>query len=248
MNNLNDLSSSQHLKVLVYGDSGVGKTCSIATMPGPIFMFDFDQKISSLASFLKVSNKEKLKEVDYDAFGHDPTKKGRPIQRFEGSLVGAKKAIEAGEFKYKTVVLDSLTTFAEELMREIIKNNPGLKRAIENVPSLQDYMVLNIEFKRIVNQLLSLPLNVVVIAHASTDKDENTGQIKVKPLLPGKLADQLPVVFPELYRAFVAQQDGKSSFLLQTRPDGKHIARTQIPSLGAIIPNQLGDIIKQLNS
>lgn len=247
MANLSDLATSQYLKVLIYSESGCGKTCSLSTMPGPIFVLDFDQKVSSLASYLKHTNASKLKEISYEPFGHDPAKKGRPMQRFAGAILEKKKQIEAGEFKYKTVALDSLTTFGEELMREIVVANPGTKRAIDGIPALQDYLVLSNEFKKYISMLLSLPVNVVVLAHIAYDKDDSNGAVKGVPLLPGKLAAALPVVFPEIYRAFVTQKDGKAEYMLQTRQDGKHITRTQIPGLGAVVKNDLGEIIKELN-
>lgn len=246
MANLGDLVGSQKLKVLVYGNSGVGKTCFLSKAPGPVFVMDFDNKISSLASYLKTNDAEKLKDYNYSAYVPDP-KKQRPIQRFMQDLSALELAVANGTNKTQTVALDSLTTFADELMREVMATNPGIKRGIDGVPALQDYLVLGTEFKKIISRLLALDLNVIVLAHMSIDKDETTGAMSGKPLIPGKLAESLPVVFPEIYRAFVEVKDGNAIHAIQTRHDGKHLTRTQIPTLPKIIPNDMSVVLGHLN-
>lgn len=247
MSNLSDLASSQFLKALIFGESGVGKTCFLSKAPGPIFVMDFDNKISSLASYLKAHAPDRLTEVSYASYVSNPKQDGRPIQRLVRDLNSLEAAIKNGTNKTKTIALDSLTTFADELMREIMVSNPGIKQAIDGVPALQHYLVLGVEFKKIIHRILALDMNVIVMAHMSIEKDESTGALKGRPLLPGKLADGLPVVFPEIYRAFVEMKDGNAIHALQTRPDGKHLTRTQIPTLPKIIPNDMGVVLNHLN-
>lgn len=247
MANLSDLAQSQFFKGLIYGDSGAGKTCFISKAPGPIYVMDFDNKISSLASFLKAKNPDKLKEINYEAFVANPKDQLRPIQRMEASLERLEYALKSGTNQTKTIVLDSLTTFAEELLREIMKRNPGIKRGIDGVPSIQDYQLLGIEFRKVLGKLLAMDLNVVVIAHMQTTRDETTGAIRGGPLLPGKLAESLPVVFPEIYRAFIELKEGNAIHALQVRPDGRHIVRTQIPGLPKVIPTDMELVLKELH-
>ncbi len=247
MSNLSELATSQYLKVLLWGESGAGKTCFLSKAPGPIFVMDFDNKVSSLASYLKANAPHRLAEVSYSSYVKNPKFTARPIQRMNAELDMFEKSIKDGTIKVKTIALDSLTTFADELMREIMVSNPGIKRGIDGVPALQDYLVLGMEFKKIIHRLLALDLNVVVMAHSSIEKDETTGALKGGPLLPGKLAAGLPVVFPEIYRAFVEVKDGNAIHALQCRHDGKHLTRTQIPTLPKIIPNDMGVVLSHLN-
>lgn len=242
MADLKDLSGTQRLKVLLWGQSGAGKTCFLSQADGPIYCFDFDNKISSLASYLKERNPEKLGEVAYDSYiALNP--KDRPLLRFGQVLSDFELQAQKGEMKVKTIALDSLTTFSDALMRECMIRHPEIKRAIEGIPAMQDYLTLTYAFKEVIARLLALPCDIVIMAHDYTEKDEHTGMLKAGPLLAGKLASSLPVVFPEIYRAFV-EKDGKH--VIQTRPDGRNLIRTQLPKIPGVVPNDFKQIRQYL--
>lgn len=241
MPTLDTLVTSQKMKLLVYGQSGAGKTVLASGAPTPLFL-DFDGKVSSAASYLSVNDPEKLLEVSYEDMTEIPGQP-RPFRRFKTVLAQLQKDAAEGKFKYGTVVVDSLTLFIDALMADIIAENPGVKR-VNGVPALQDFQIMNIQFKDAMSQLLALPCHVIVIGHITSETNQETGKIFWKPLVPGKLADRLPQIFTEVYRAYVVHNKGQTEYLLQTGSDGDYVCRTQIPGLPQHIPSDFKRVAK----
>lgn len=237
MAQLSDLKTSENIRLLLFGDSGTGKTCFASGWPGPVHYADFDGKVSSAAAFL--ADSPKLAEISYENYA--PTDKiGTAGARFNADLGKMRK-----EGKLPgTLVLDSLTTFSDEMMRYLMKLNPGIKRMDTlgaATPAMQDYQVARLFFKQMLGELLNLPCNLVVTAHVQMDKDEITGEILRTPMIAGKLSRELPILFPEVYRSYV--KDGK--YLAQTKSDSKFQCRTQIRGLPAEIELKYESVIRK---
>lgn len=221
-------------KVMVYGNSGAGKTVFASSFPGPIYFCDFDGKISSAASYLSKNNPDKIKEIEFDDFTDKTKAKGlRPYQSFLKKLEELEKDTKAG--KYKTVVIDSLTTLSDAMMEEIMASNPGIKGPVPGVPGMQHYLLLSFQFKQLIKRLLAMPCNVVMLGHIKVDKDEVTSRIVYRPMLSGQLPEQIPILLEEVYRAYVETKDGKTSYLAQTQAAGGYVARTQKQNIPSII-------------
>lgn len=235
MAKLSDLNPGSCRKVLAYGDSGTGKTVFALSFPGPTYVFDFDGKISSGAAFY-AQDRTRLEQIEYDAF--TTSTQERPAARFEERLRDLEKLASAKTFPYKTVVLDSFTTFVEAMMREILQANPAIQRTrspTTAIPAQLDYRIQNIHVKSLIGRILALPCHVVVTAHIKTEKDELTGRILNMPNAPGGLAVHLPVVFEEVYRTFVEVKGAERSYCAQTQSDPQFMARSQIRGIAPTI-------------
>lgn len=236
MTKLSELKLSARRKILLYGNSGTGKTVFGCSFPGPIYVADFDGKISSAAEYYN-KDSERLEDIDYDTFlPKDP--KDLVFRNFYNKLAEIKAVGKSGELKYKTFVLDSLTTYAEAMMVEVMAQNPGIKclgQGATTAPALQHYRLLNNHFKNVLNEILSLPCNVVITAHIKTDKDELTGEIVREPMLSGQLAARLPIMFEEVYRTYTDGSGTGIKYLAQTQSDRSYKCRSQISGL----PNPL---------
>lgn len=241
MPTLNTLVTTQKIKLLVYGQSGAGKTVFAAGAPKPLFL-DFDGKVSSAASYFSVNDPERLAEISYEDMTDVPGQP-RPFRRFKAVLAQLQKEAAEGKLKHETVVVDSLTLFIDALMADIMAENPGVKR-VNGVPALQDFQIMNIQFKDVMSQLLSLPCHVIVIGHITSETNQETGKIFWKPLVPGKLADRLPQIFTEVYRAYVVHNKGQTEYLCQTSSDGDYVCRTQVPGLPQHVPSDFMRIAK----
>jgi len=240
MQTLDTLVATQKMKLLIYGQSGAGKTVFSTGAPKPLVL-DFDGKVSSAASFYSARSPERLKEISYENLTDVPGQE-RPFRRFKKILQGLQKEAAEGRLKHETIVLDSLTLFLDAFMSDIMAENPGVKRP-NNVPALQDYQILNIQFKDVMSQLLSLPCHIIVVGHITSETNQETGRIFWKPLVPGKLADRLPQIFTEVYRAYVVHQNGQQEYRCQTSSDGEYVCRTQIPGLPQHIPNDFSRLL-----
>lgn len=230
MQSLDEIELDNNLKLLLFGNSGVGKTVFATSFPGKTYVADFDKKISSAAKHWKVHKPEKLKNIAVENYiKPDPKNPNKlPADRLNADL---GSFMEQDPFPYDNIVIDSLTTMSDQVMDYIIKSNPGVKRFVTKgaqVPSQQDYGIARIFFKQLIGAIAALPCRVIVTAHIQTEKDEATGQILRTPMLAGKLRGELPIYFEEVWMAYV---DSKGNRLVQTVADSKFDCRTQIPGL-----------------
>lgn len=244
---LSSLKPETKHTVLVYGDSGNGKTVFSTSFPGPIKVFDFDGKVMSAASYWGQKDAERLGTIDAEDFQSMNAHPEQYVKFFTMLTQLEATARQGGAFPWKTIVLDSLTTWCDALMREIVRQNPGIKGAAPGLPGLQHYGLFGSKFREQLSRLLALPCNIVVTAHIDITKDEMTGEILRKPLVIGRNASYLPIIFGEVYRAFAETKDGKTEYWAQTQASGQWIARTQIPGLAPKIPLTYQSLVSKKN-
>ena len=99
-------------------------------------------------------------------------------------------------------------------------------------PTPADYGVLKREFAKLIPGILSLPCNVIMLGHISTERDDTTGEIIRGTMLDGSFGKELPIYFKEVWTTKV---DDKGQYWAQTKTDTKFTCRSQIPGL----PNPL---------
>ena len=222
---LSELKTDENIKILLFGDSGVGKTCFASKFPGPTHYYDFDLKVGSVNNF-----NSSIDHITYDQY---PMNKFNPAESgklFNDAMGELKKHAQAGTFPYKTIVIDSLTTLSDRIMEYLMKSNPGIKRVLTQggqAPALQDYGVFRIFMKQFIAEILNFPCNIIMTAHVEDVKDETTGRILRVPMLTGKLAKELPIYFEEVYYAYVEGEGSTRKHVLQTQSDKKFNCRTQ---------------------
>ncbi len=245
MPSLSEIKTEGALKILLFGNAGSGKTCFAAGMPYPILYLDFDNKVDSAALFYK-GEPERLQNIDVRILGANHSLS--PIEQLEriiaSELIPQEKS---GEMKFKTLVLDSLTTFSQAVLTHIVKTNPGIKRVASRQgvqPCQQDYGILKREFAKLIPNLLGLPCNVVMLGHISVEKDESTGEILRGPLMDGSFSQQLPIYFKEVFHTYI---DSKGQYMAQTKSDARFTClRSQIPGLPNPLPLKYSELEKYL--
>lgn len=241
---LGEIKTEGNLKILVYGASGSGKTVFAAGFPYPMLYLDFDMKADSAALFYK-DQPERLDQIDVRQLGEAMS--GSPIEQLtriiNNELIPQQNA---GAMKYKTIVIDSLTTFSSATLNYIITSNPGVKRSVSKQgaqPQISDYGILRREFQKLIPGILSLPCNIVMLGHIATEKDETTGQIFRGPHMDGSFARDLPIYFKEVYFSSV---NDKREYMLQTQSNSTHTCRSQIPGLPNPVKTSYEEIAKYL--
>lgn len=243
---LSEIKTDGNLKILLYGNSGTGKTCLAAGFPGPVLYLDFDGKVDSAAKYYEdqpallagVDVRELQQQLMMNPTSN-PVAELMKIINLE--LIPAQKA---GAMTFKTLVLDSITTFSALTLKHIMMTNPGIKRnesAQGAQPGLQDYGILKREFARLIPGLLSLQCNVVMLGHISTEKDDLTGELVRGPLMDGSFAKELPIYFKECWRSFV---DDKGKHWAQTKSDARYACRSQIKGLPNPLPLAYSELAK----
>lgn len=245
MPKLNDIKTEGNLKILLMGSPGAGKTCFAAGMPYPMLYLDFDNKIDSAALFYR-EDKERLAQIDVrqlaKSISHNPIEELEKI--ISAELIPQERT---GEMKFKTLVLDSITTFSAATLRHIVDTNPGVQRPAfkqGKQPGLQDFGILKREFAKLIPGLLALPCNVVMCAHVETYKDSNTGTILRTAMMDGSFAEELPIYFKEVWHCYVTD---KGEHVAQTKADTKFSClRSQVPGLPNPLPLKYKELEKHI--
>lgn len=246
---LSEIKTEANAKILAFGNSGSGKTVFGAGFPYPILHLDFDGKVDSAAEFYRrKGDTERLKNIDVRELQQqlmmNPT--ANPIATLNAIIQKELIPQMKSGLPFKTLVVDSITTFSSLTLNHIILTNPGIKRNVTaqgQQPGLQDYGILKREFAKLIPGLLSLPCNVVMLGHISTEKDEVTGELIRGPLMDGSFAKELPIYFKEVWRTFV---DDKGNYLAQTKADSRFSCRSQIPGLPNPLPLAYSELEKYL--
>ncbi|HHF7341024.1 TPA: AAA family ATPase [Legionella anisa] len=138
----------KRLKVLFYGDAGVGKTTAAIQFPKP-YLIDTE------------------KGAENDQYTKILQKNGGAIFQttdFE-ELMKEVKALLTEKHEYKTLIIDPLTTLYNDLLdKSAIKNGTEFGR---------HYSDANKQIKRLLNLLLRLDMNVIITSHAKNEYGQN---------------------------------------------------------------------------
>lgn len=210
--------ASDFVKVLVFGDSGVGKTSLIATSPKPII-------ISAEAGLMSISHTD--------------------IPVIEVSSL--QELWEAYEFvisdeaeEFETICIDSVSEVAEVMLSAYKKEHKDGRAAYGQ---LNDSMLELIRmFRDIKNK------HVYMSAKMSRIEDGSTGIAKYKAMMPGKtLVQQLPYLFDEILCLQVAEdEDGDTYRYIQTQPSVTHDAKDRSGKLANPEKPDLGIIFNKI--
>lgn len=245
MPSLADIKTEGNLKILLLGAPGSGKTCFAASLDTPILYLDFDNKVDSAALYHK-KDIERLKNIDVRTLSGSLTKS--PID--ELNKIVSEELIpqeRAGKMLYKTIVIDSMSTFSAATLKHIMDTNPGIsgrQTAQGKMPDKPHYGILLREFIKLIPGILDLKMNVVMCAHVETYKDEATGVIIRSPMMDGSFSEKLPIYFKEVWYTYV---DDKGRFMAQTKADTKFSClRSQIPGLPSIMALSMDEVRKHI--
>jgi hypothetical protein len=222
------------VKVLVYADSGMGKTLMCATAPGPL--------IISNESGLLVLNKrnlEKLFGVGNPAITYDiPVIKINTVQDLTEAHTWLMQSAEAKQFQ--TVCVDSISEIGE-----VVLNNA--KRQVKD--PRQAYGELIEKMESVIRAYRDIPdKHVYMTAKLEPMKDELTGIVKYGPSMPGaKLGQKLPYFFDEVFKLGVNKdQQGNSFRYLQTSADLQSMAKDRSGALDVMEPPHLAHVFNKI--
>lgn len=164
--------SSEYWNILLYGDSGCGKTVLAGSLPGRVLFLAGEPGYISAARM----------------GGLAPGAKGRLIPD-TATAAAAILALEGGGWKkFDWIVVDGLSTMNVKFLlgyaAEAFDANPA-KRAHRNLPDKPDYYNTQNFTKGWVSRFIDLPCNVLFTGHAMRPEDEN-GETLVYPGIQGK--------------------------------------------------------------
>lgn len=195
---------ARYLKLLVYGNFGVGKTTLAASsveVPSmkDVLLLDAESGDFSLSEFdglstIRISNFPMLSKVHEYLKQHCAAREAGNLDRLrqlEAWLTGQNEADIEAPKQFRTVIMDSLTEVEAFNMDQLL--GIGINTALdEEVATAEwsEYKKNNKMMARIVRAFRDLPLHVIFVASQSFVQDEMK-QRHFSPALTGKLANQV---------------------------------------------------------
>jgi hypothetical protein len=236
MPNLDD-AKSEALYCMFKGEPGTRKSTAALSFPKPIYYFDVDQKISSLLIPAKkwgISNSE----IDYDSY-NDFNAIDKKLEQLQLNC------------KYKTIVVDSITSVGDATNRQTrnLKSGTTTKDGAEKgnriggiaVNSLEDYKAENAAFDQLISRTKDIckfhRCNIILIAHVigeRAQKDRSNITHFARIIITGgkAISGKLPAYCQEVYHFNVEPSPvvtDPPSFGLFTVHTGDDFARTSLP-------------------
>lgn len=219
MTTTDQVSAVHGVKVLVYGQSGVGKTVLCATAPNPVI-------ISAEAGLLS------LRKVSI------PVIEVKTVEDLTEAHRWCSQSAEAKQFA--TVCIDSISEIGEVVLANAKKQVKDPRQAYGE---LIEKMLATIKAFRDLQGK-----HVYMSAKMEPTKDELTGIVRYGPSMPGqKLGPQLPYLFDEVFRLGINKTpQGEEYRFLQTQPDLQFEAKDRSGSLDRMEPPDLTHVINKI--
>ena len=225
-----DTILDQGLKILIYGDTGNGKTRTSITCPGKVLILNAEAGVLSIKDWKNdpTTNAEDVKVLNVQS-----------IQDVED----ARKKLEAGELEFDTVVLDSVSEIAEIMLAEEKRRNKDARAAYGNV---------NESMTKLLRAYRDLKMHVLFLCKLK--KSNNDGVWMFEPALVGQqLGQQIPYFFDEVFairKVEETNEDGQteSNSWLQTNPGQNYVAKDRSNALDDFEVPNITNIIDKIQN
>lgn len=229
--------SDLHIKMLVYGAAGVGKTTFAATAAdheslAPVLFLNFE------GGLLSVAERGDIDEVQIESMGDLEY------------VFEALRSNQSGYADYRTIVVDSGSELYSQSLTEAVASsvnrdhNRGRAERTLDDTNLEDYGRAMRQTYRLFRALRDLPRHVIVTAHPKMTYPQGVDKRMVEPVDVGpafspQLQIQMMGIFDFVHYMYL---DGTDRYLL-TQPLGAYKAKTR----GYTFGDRLGQVVGNPN-
>lgn len=221
--------SLPHLNLMIYGDSGAGKTLlsgTAAFVPEltPVLFVDVEGGTLTLSHFEDTADIDVVRVTEWNS-----------MQKVYDQLYG-------GKHPYKTVVIDSLT----EMQKLAMASQLGYGKSIDpggSIPEFKDWGINTEQMRRLVRAFRDLPMNTIFTALSMDVPMPRNPAIEIKkPMFTKKLANEIPAFFDILFYLYVKERKDQANLrLVQTDKSDRVVAKCRVQGVPPIIENPTMD-------
>jgi phage nucleotide-binding protein len=217
------------LKLLIYGEFGSGKTWLAGTAADHPALRDI-LFVTCEGGELTVRGQDMMKTEKIEST--------RQIQEVLDSLVHQRE----GYARFRSVVIDSITAVRDIFLEELLSQK-GRKL---DVPTIQEWGLVNVHIRRIVRHFVNLPMNVIFTClprfYYPKAKDENPAldPVEVSPDFSRKLSNAICAMVDHVWYIYEdgTKEDPTQRSLL-TQPTGIYAAKTR----GKLFSAEIGQMV-----
>src|SRR6185369_5586381 len=207
--------------MLVYGDSGVGKTTLAASADSlpemrKILVVDIEGGLLSIKN--RYPNVESVRVTSW------------------ADMQEVYNQLYAGDHGYRTVIIDSLSEAQKMsmdlVMRKLVDQH---EERDPDVPSIREWNINIEQTRKFVRTFRDLPVNTIFTALAKSDKNQMTGAVRIKPSLSGKVADEVAAFLDIVSYYYVKEHDGENRRMLLCGATPGIVAKDRTGSLDQVM-------------
>lgn len=232
------------VNMLIYGQSGVGKT-----------------RLAGTADDCEPMRRVLFLDLEGGTFSLRAANPDVDVVRIPNwvSLVEVLHELKAGRDGYNTIVLDSLTEVQKYNLYHVLgmrveEAKEKEKQADPDIADMRAWQRNSEHMRRLVRAFRDLPKNVIFTALERRDTDQRTGMVRTLPSLSGKLAGEVAAfldVVVYMYNKEVDQEQGELSTkvnkrLLLTASTETIIAKDRSANLPMVIENPNMSVMYEL--
>jgi phage nucleotide-binding protein len=222
---------SHGIKVLISGQSGVGKTTLASTLEGKTLLISAESGLLSL--------KGKAKNVSVFDLSKDGDKLIPLEQRFT-RLVSVYNFLKNEKHDFTNVFLDSLTEVNECLIAALKLKYTDAKNTLQLYGENKEKMI------SLAKSFRDLPMNVIIVSLSSFEKDD-IGRRFVTADVVGSVAERLPSLFDEVFYMAVHKDDKGTLFRnLQCQPSDGIVSKDRSGKLNMFEKPNLSEVFKKI--
>jgi hypothetical protein len=236
-----DQETAPPLKLMIYGEPGVGKTSFAASAEDHPLLKNV--LIADVEGGLLSVRKRKLPSVRIGK-NDDGSNNGRVLEDLEElawNLIQKKPGYE----KFNTVVIDSVTEIQAKDLENIVADNikrfpnkeSNKNRTVDQIFQ-EDYGLNTTRMRRVFRLFRDSPLNVICTALVSEKKNspprgQEARTLEVRPFLTEKSADS---IMGYMDHVWYMHKDDNDKRTILTQRKGVYQAKTRIDSDKEVIP------------